>query len=172
MATTQVVKCRVEALTKYGFKMNGRYVNFSKQFKESDKVGIVPGAEFEAEFYVADSGKEYLNRVTSFAPIHTLQVAEVISSSMPTAPKPEAKVDESRAKHFTPKFKAKDDTSMSKADWQAKDRSQLIGGLSHDAAALVAAMISVVGDLATLDHALVAYKKVLEGMIKIRTEVQ
>lgn len=159
MATTQIMKVKVEELSKYGFKANGEYVNYSKQFPEAQKVSIVPGAEFEGEVYVADSGKQYLNKVLSQSPAQPITKAVA------------APVDTERAKKFTPKFTKKDDTSMSKAEWQAKDRSQLIGGLSHDAAAVTAALLATAAEMDP-QEALTIYAFVLNGMLKIRDEVK
>lgn len=168
MANTVIVKVKIQELSKYGFKANGKYVGLSKNLSEADKTRLVPGAEFEAEYYVADSGKEYLNKI----------LASV--SSAPSAPKaqeaesPKA-VDTDRTKRFAPKFQKKenvpDSEKMSKADWSAKDRSQLIGGLSHDAAAIAAAIYPS-QMLQTTQDALNVYKELLEGMLKIREEVK
>lgn len=168
MANTVIVKVKIQELSKYGFKANGKYVGLSKNLSEADKTRLVPGAEFEAEYYVADSGKEYLNKI--LAPV----------SSAPSAPKaqeaesPKA-VDTDRTKRFTPKFQKKenvpDSEKMSKADWSAKDRSQLIGGLSHDAAAMAASILNV-QPAENVADALKVYKELLEGMLKIREEVK
>lgn len=160
MAQNTVVKVRVQELTKYGFKANDRYVNYSKNLSESDKAKVVPGAEFEAEYYVADSGKEYLNKVLS-----TSGVTKPITDVNPP-------VDVARAKKFTPKFEKKTsvDNSMSKADWAQKDRNMMIGGRSHDAAVIVAAMVNV--NSLDVQGALLAYKELLEGMLTIAEEVK
>jgi len=158
MANTQVVKVKVEELTKYGYKANGKFVNYSKQLSEADKARVVPGAEFEAELYVADSGKEYLNKILA-----TVTTAKA-SAEAPTV------ADSARAERFTPKFEKKETATMSKAEWQQKDRSQLIGGLSHDAATITAALVNVT----SLDQAgaIVAYGEILDAMLKIRDEVK
>lgn len=166
MASTTVVKVTVEELTKYGFKANGRYVNYSKQLSETDKTKVVPGASFEAEYYVADSGKEYLNKIVNTRASQTPPVA-VVAEALAKA------VDTERAKKFTPKFTKKEEAvsnSMSKADWAAKDRNMMIGGRSHDAAVIVAAMVNV----SSLDvsGALETYKTILDGMLKIAEEVK
>lgn len=162
MSNTTVVKVVVQELTKYGFKANGKFVNYSKQITEADKAKVVPGAAFEAEYYIADSGKEYLNKV--------LGNTSVVHDS----PKAEAKPDADRAKHFTPKFEKKtpavaDSDKMSKADWSAKDRNMMIGGRSHDAAVLVAAALTVG---CTIPEALKQYQNALEGLLKIADEVK
>lgn len=161
MASTTIVKVKVQELTKYGFKANDKFVNYSKQFK--DQAMVVPGAAFEAEYYISDGGKEYLNKILSNS---------VVSSFAP-AINSEPKADTQRAKKFTPKFNkpvsaASDSEKMSKADWSAKDRSQLIGGLSHDAAAITAALVACT----SVEDPLKLYKSLLEGMLKIREEVK
>jgi len=108
MATTVKEKITVAELSKFGFKVGNEYVNYSKQFSEADKAKVVPGAVLEAELYVADSGKKYLNKVLSAVAV------EVVT--------PKA-VDTERAKKFTPTFnkdKAPDNT-MSKDEWRLKD---------------------------------------------------
>jgi hypothetical protein len=155
MANTVVVKVKVEELTKYGFKSNGKYVNYSKQLSEKDKAMVVPGAELDAEYYVADSGKEYLNKILSVVvPVLSYSGPEAVSTA-PKAKKSFVKAD-----------------SMTKAEWSAKDRSQLIGGLSHDAATLVAAVLGFNNPDGTTEGMLEMYKQVLTGLIKIRDEIK
>jgi hypothetical protein len=111
MANTQVVKVTVQELSKYGFKANDKYVGLSKNLSEADKTKIVPGASFEAEYYVADSGKEYLNKILSPINAQAIVVNKV--------------VDTERAKKFVPKYEKKADATsagLSKDEWAAKDR--------------------------------------------------
>lgn len=118
MAQTTIVKVKVQKLTQYGFKANDRYVGLSKQLPESDKTKLVPGAEFEAEFYIADSGKEYLNKIIA---MNVTQPATVELSES----KVSEKVDTERAKKFTPKYEKKSEAisaGLSKDEWAAKDR--------------------------------------------------
>lgn len=111
MASTTVVKVKVEELTKFGYKANGKYVNYSKNLSESDKALVVPGAEFEAEYYVADSGKEYLNKIVARAShVETPKEAPVIVK--PTLKTPEVIAASVSAKNET----------MTRQDWEAKDR--------------------------------------------------
>ena len=91
MSSTVKVSVVVEELTKYGYKANGKYVNFSQKLSDADKSKVVPGASFEAEYYVSDTGKEYLNKI--------IIVKEVESKKEVMPP-----VDVERAKKFTPKF--------------------------------------------------------------------
>jgi hypothetical protein len=115
MAQTIVVKVKVEELTRYGFKANGKYVNFSKQLPEADKMAVVSGAEFEAEYYVADSGKEYLNKILSRT-TPTPAVKQNVASTPTNNPKHEQKAESKK------EYKAKEDTSMTKDEWASKDR--------------------------------------------------
>lgn len=169
MANTVKEKIRVDELSRFGFKVGSEYLNYSKKLSEDDKTRVVPGAEFEAELYVADSGKRYLNKILSdvVALASAKAVPPMAVSSIPG-------VDAERAKKFTPKFQKKADESsdkMSKGEWAAKDRSQLIGGLSHDAAAITAAFVTVSGELKG-EAILQSYKFILEGMLKIREELK
>lgn len=163
MATTQLVKVTVDELSKFGFKTNGRYVNYSKQLSEKDKAIVVPGAQFEAEFYVADSGKEYLNKV-----VHVLKSNDV-PEGQPKATsrsiKPVAPVEKKEAP------KASESTAMSKAEWQAKDRSQLLGGLFHDASTLTASLMNINGVTTPLE-AVSLFEAVLYGLLKVREGVK
>jgi hypothetical protein len=130
MANTTVVTVTVEELSKYGFKANGRYVGLSKQLSETDKAMIVPGATFEAEFYVADSGKEYLNKI-----IASKAVA-----------KAEPKADVERAKRFTPKYAKKADSTsagLTKDEWQAKDTRISRQGVIQAAVQAIAPLVSL-----------------------------
>jgi len=162
MASNILEKITVSKLTKYGFQIQGSddFINYSKQLKESDKTKIVPGAEFDVEFYVADSGKRYLNKIVLTS---ANQTEAVFTASQNNEPK----------KVFTPKFNKPEtavSSTMSKDEWKAKDRSQLIGGLSHDAATITAAAVQS-GLWPSLDsHATVVrmYKDLLEEMIRIR----
>src|ERR1700674_4296782 len=97
MAQTTVVDVTVQELTRYGFKANDRFVNYSKNLSETDKAMIVPGVTLKVEFYVADSGKEYLNKVLGAS---TLLTTPAVSDVNPP-------VDTERAKKFTPKYSKK-----------------------------------------------------------------
>jgi hypothetical protein len=128
MAQTTVVTVTVQELSKYGFKANDRYVGLSKQLSETDKAMIVPGATFEAEFYVADSGKEYLNKI-----IAQRKGSEAL----------EPKVDTARAKKFTPKFEKKETATMSKDEWAAKDQRISRQGVIQAAVIALAPVVSL-----------------------------
>lgn len=149
MATTKAITVTVEELSKYGFKSNGRYVNYSKNLSEADKMRVIPGITFDAEVYVADSGKEYLNKVLTVNDNSNKVSLSTSKSVVKTKTIP------------------KTESSMTKEDWAAKDRSQLIGGLSHDAAALVASFINVKG-IDNTEDAVEMFKNVLNGLLKVR----
>ncbi len=164
MSNTVKERIKVDELSKFGFKVGQEYINYSKHIPEADKTNVVPGAEFEAELFVADSGKRYLNKI-----LFSVPSAKVADASLGTVQKA---VDTERAKKFTPKFQKKDESAtMSKSEWQAKDRSQLIGGLSHDAAAITAAMLGLQVYNNT-DEVLKCYQQVLVGMLKIRDDMK
>ncbi len=162
MATTVKETVKVDELSKFGFKMGQEYINYSKQLSETDKANVVPGVSFEAELYVADSGKRYLNKILAQA--SRSGVAKPVKS--PVSEVTKAVKSEEKAI-----VKAVADAPMTKAEWSAKDRSQLIGGLSHDAAELVAAMLPM-QPAESISSVLDIYKEVLLGLLKIRDEVR
>ena len=132
MPNTTVVDVTVEELSRYGFKANGRYVNYSKGLSETDKAMVVPGVTLKAEFYIADSGKEYLNKVLG-------------ASSKPVAPVTDVNppADTSRAKRFTPKFTKKETETMSKAEWAEKDQRISRQGAVQAAVIALAPVVSL-----------------------------
>ncbi len=169
MSSTVKERIKVDELSKFGFKVGAEYVNFSKHLPEGDKTNVVPGAEFEAELFVADSGKRYLNKIIGGS---TKPYSSLVSGAEQHPHVDEVKLAAEKAKKpFMPKFQKKEEVAsdkMSKSEWQAKDRSQLIGGLSHDAAAITASLVACTA----VDDPLKLYKSLLEGMLKIRDEVK
>lgn len=153
MATTTVQKLKVSKLTKFGFIAEGVEKGFylSPKFDEAVKVQIVPGVELEGAVFVADSGAQYLNN------------AKVLSSIIVKEDKPSVKSKKD--------FKANKDTSMTKDEWAAKDRSQLIGGLSHDAATLTAAILNV-QPAENASDAVAVFKDILAQLLKVRDELE
>jgi len=141
----------VKALSRYGFQsITGEWLNWDKEIPESQKGLVVPGATLMMEVFQNESGKRYVKAVGE----KTEPVAEVIKPFTPPV-----------AKAVTPE-------TNQKTDWAAKDRSQLIGGLSHDAVSLVNSLIRVRGDIDTAEKMLVVYKQFLEGLIQVRSEVK
>lgn len=63
----------------------------------------------------------------------------------------------------------KEAKSVAATDWAAKDRSQLVGGRSHDAAQLVQIALS---SCTELSEVLRLYKEALQGILKIADEVK
>lgn len=138
MATTQIVNVVVEELSKFGFKANGKYVNYSKNLSDSDKLKVVPGAKFEGEYYVADSGKEYLNKI-----FKVLQKADPVKIEKPVV------VSSSNPKPLTvtPVVKVVADSPMTRQDWDAKDQRISRAGVIQAAVKAVAHYSSDTSDL-------------------------
>jgi hypothetical protein len=115
MASTTVMNVEVVKLTPYGFK-DGKdnYVNWSKTFKDADKVPVIPGRSFEMEMYIADSGKQYVNKI-----IRQMDtVVTVASNVLPVSHKVTGTAPSVRAS-VTP---AVNSSLMSKDEWADKDR--------------------------------------------------
>lgn len=158
MAKTSVEQIKVKGLSKYGFQLeSGEYIGWSKSLNDAEKGRVVPGMELSVEMYRADSGKGYVNKVlasaTAFAPV----------ASVPSAPKT------IEVKKATPVVKTSISESMTKADWANKDRSMMVGGLSHDAAVLAAAAVTSNQSIGVV---LDMYKKALGVLIKVREEIK
>lgn len=163
MANTTLVHLKVKSLSKYGFftAESTKGYNYSPKLSEADKARIVPGFEFDGDVYVSEKGAQYLNKIVG-------EVKPVVTDVTPP-------VDTKVAPKFVPKFtKTEAPTNgMTKAEWQAKDRSQLIGGLSHDAATIAVAVLNLDGSNEPgTDSALRVYRTLLEGMLKIREELK
>ncbi len=151
---------KVKALSKFGFFVEGeeKGIYFDRSLLEADRGRFVPGAEIPVILRVADSGTKYVTAIgasksgriiTNTAPDQTL--AETKATPVAT-PKPVVKAE-----------------VMSKADWNAKDRSMMVGGLSHDAAVLVqTAHMSN----SSIEDVLFDYKRTLQELINIREEVK
>ena len=162
MAQTNIMDVEVKQLTKYGFQDGkGEYVGYSKKFDEAAKAQIVPGRKFSVEMYIADSGKQYINKV----------LRQLDGPTLNDLKQAVVKVKEKELNPTIAVFPSTKTETMSKAEWSAKDRSQLIGGLSHDAATLAAVLVPMLPDQ-NADSALDIYKELLEGMLKIRDEVR
>src|ERR1700676_2578202 len=115
MAQTKVMDVEVKEFSKFGFKDGqGNYVNWSKTIKDADKSQVVPGRKFSVEMYVADSGKNYVNKVlrqleaVASVPVKNINTGKLVDSTV--------------VKAVTSSAKSSD--TMSKAEWQSKDRSQ------------------------------------------------
>jgi len=126
MSSTVMKQLTVQELTKFGFKAEGRYINWSKNLDEKAKIPVVPGRTFQFELYVADSSKEYVNKV-----LQMIEIADVPyerQNAPKTDVKTETKADIARARKYTPKETMTVATSviadkpMTRTDWDAKDR--------------------------------------------------
>ncbi len=166
MPKTEVATIKVKGLSQYGFFVDGfeKGVYFSKQFKDQAKV--LPGAELEVELYVADSGSKYLNKILGSvahspvkASVDTERAQKVVDAVL------------AKPKSFVPKFQKKEGASatMSKEEWQAKDRSQLIGGLCHDAAQLTLAALTVG---VKPEEVIKTFNVILDELMALRAEVK
>lgn len=132
------------------------YVNWHKDIKESDKGKVVPGGVYECEVERKESGKGYIKSVID-KNNNKVAVIEVPVDTKVSLPLPPAR-----------KIDIKSET-MTKADWGAKDRSQLIGGLSHDAATLAAASATA---NVPLEQLLSDYTKALGEILRVRDIVK
>jgi hypothetical protein len=141
MPSTQVVDVVVGELTKYGYKDQQGYVSYSKKLSDGDKAKVVPGVKFQAEYYVAESGTRYLNKV--FA---TLQKADPVKKETPVKAKTETKAP-IPAGTLT-------DTPMTRMDWDAKDRRISRQGV-------IQAAVQAVSHLSADEHALFEMAKCL-----------
>lgn len=133
MATTQLEKVSVKALSKFGFQdSKGEYVNWSKFVKDEDKINVVPGRTFNMELYISDSGKKYVNKVLQMvetadvpAPIKMVKSNSKVAPLVTVADKP-----------------------MTREDWDSKDRRISRQGVIQAAVQAVASQ-STLEDLFT-----------------------
>lgn len=115
MATTQLQNVMVQELTKFGFKANGEYINWSKTLDDSAKTPVVPGRTFNMELYIADSGKKYVNKV--------LGVVEATKNPASVIPVKAVVPVQKVAKSFVAKAVEKaTGEAMTRADWDNKDQ--------------------------------------------------
>ncbi len=110
MASNVKEQVTVQELSKYGFKAGGEYYNWSKNIKEEDKGKVVPGASFDMDIYIADSGKKYVNAVNG----------SLTGSAVPTV-EPKFNAPKTAAV-YTGRKAGSDSDTMSKAEWAAKDQ--------------------------------------------------
>lgn len=147
---------QVKALSKYGVQdKDGNYLNWSKKINEAEKGKVVPGGVYTVDMFRAESGKGYINSVIQSELVQTPKFVAPGFKDTPLAKSSIVKTNVSE--------------TMSKADWNAKDRSMMIGGISHDAAQLVHA--SFVANV-PLEDVLNAYKNALSEVLDIREEVK
>lgn len=134
--------------------VDGSFYSFSKFY--TGQKAFPAGTVLDVDVYTTSKGGRYLNKAII-----------VPQEAVKEAPKAEKKAVSKPVEATKP---AKTSEVMTKADWGAKDRSQLIGGLSHDAAALAAVMANV--NSLDAKGALAVYRELLEGMLLIREQVK
>lgn len=103
----------VTQLSKHGLFADKQGYYWSKQLKDADKVNVVPGRTFQMEIYTAASGVKYVNKILNQIGQADVPAAKPVAAAAPVAA-PVAKAPY--------KAKAKDDETMTRADWDAKDR--------------------------------------------------
>lgn len=130
----------VEKNGKFGPSVAGVWYSFGKFFKGEKELAL--NVPIDVDVFVATSGKKYIN--------------EVLGNG--AAAKPAVKAPKAEA----PK-------AVVPTDWAAKDRSQLVGGRSHDAAALVNASLVTGTPLADVVK---LYREALELVLKMAEEVK
>ncbi len=159
MAETKVMDVEVVKLTKFGFQNEkSEYVGYSNYMKDTDKAKVVPGRKFSVEMYIADSGSQKINKILK--QLETAQVNQALETAKVIA----------KVTPGTKEFKSANET-MSKAEWSAKDRSQLIGGLSHDSATLVAAMLAM-RPIENTSEVIALFSEVLNGLLQVRDSLK
>lgn len=159
----QLLHINVSAKSKFGIldKNTEKWFNplKSEMLKEFE-VGKAYSVELEDT--TAANGKTYTNivSITGRETPTAVAAAGVTTAEVKT---PYVKKDYS-------KFKPREvKATLSKEEWAAKDRSQLVGGLSHDAATLVAAAVT---SGVPVEQVIEKFKVVLAGLIKARDEVK
>ncbi len=148
---------KVTGLSKFGFFAEGeeKGIYFERDIPESVRGKFIVGAELPVTLRVTNTGTKY---VTGLNENPTPLVAPVFNN-MPLAKAEQPKV-------VVPKTNSE---TMSKADWNAKDRSMMVGGLSHDSAVLVAAAATANTSVELL---LKDYIDILKALIQIRDEIK
>jgi hypothetical protein len=151
MPSTQVVQVVVEKLNKFGFYDQTGGVYYSKNLKDADKLKVVPGAKFNAEYYVADSGSRYLNKV--FDMLTPTEAVKKETIHAPKATKTEvlkahaAQEDKGLVSVGGLVTKMATSSTMSKEEWQAKDVRISRQGVIQAAVQALTGVYPTVGDL-------------------------
>lgn len=148
---------KVKQLAKFSVVTeSGEYINWHKEIKDSDKGKVIPGGVYSVEVERnPESNKGYIKAVVS--PTNTT----IAAATAPTFVALPPVVDIKQLISAKP--------AEVKTDWATKDRSQLIGGLSHDAAELAAAAVAYNVPISSIVD---QYRLALVALIKIRDEVK
>ena len=149
---------KIEAKSNFGVLAGGTWFNPSdKKMLSIFEIGKTYDVEMvENE---GKNGKVYKNIQT--AKLVEGSAAPVAVLDRPAAPP--VKKPSYKKSGFAPKSDA------APVDWAAKDRSQLVGGRSHDAVELVKASIS---GCKPMDEVLALYREALVGVLSIAEEVK
>ncbi len=151
---------KVKSLSKFGFFVEGedKGLYFDRSLLEADRGRFVPGAEIPVILRVAESGTKYVTAISHGVASRYADKAGIDGHPEETKATPVA----------TPKTAVKSEV-MSKADWNAKDRSMMVGGLSHDSASLVNTALAYNVDIKTV---LTMYEGALSALLTIRENVK
>lgn len=120
---------KVDSLGKWGPKVGNEFLSWSKNLKDADKGRVVPGGTYEMELYVAESGKRYINSVstvsTGSVDMSLLKGNSVLAKAqifkpegVPNSISPITKVQAPKVFVTLPKKSEE----MTRSDWDNKDR--------------------------------------------------
>lgn len=160
MATETI---KVKQLAKFSVVTeSGEYINWDKTCPDSEKGTVVGGGEYEMEIERTESGK---GRILSVKKTNVTAAPTIVAPVFNNTPvvEPIKETVKQLAKM------AGADTYTGKTDWAAKDRSMMIGGMSHDAAVLAAAAATANVPLESL---LSDYNKALGEMLRLREAIK
>jgi hypothetical protein len=117
----------VEAITQYGIKANGKFLNLSPVLKNA---GVKPtafnvGETYLVEIYTGPKGGKSINSYASVTPTEVSAPARLIPPPPPSLPKTSVHTTQAPGgiAPVAPASKREDPEKMTKADWAAKDRS-------------------------------------------------
>jgi len=156
-----VEKITVEVVGKFGVKVGDVWYGLGKELSLDM---FSKGQSYDVGVATAQSGKKYIREVMG-AKAPTAVLGAVVAA----APVQAAKAPYKPFNKFAGGAKKDSGAAMSKEEWQAKDRSQLIGGLSHDAVVLVQAHVQSMKPISEL---LGLYREALEGTLAIRSDLK
>ena len=143
MATTVKEVVTVDELSKFGFKSEGVYYNWSKKCPDDQKASVVPGRKFEMEIYVADSGKKYCNKILQ--PVPGIADSKPVPLPRLAPPSPSA------------------DAPMTRSDWEAKDQRISRAGV-------IQAAVRAVGPVVPIEEIFPTAKALAEQMLAFVNE--
>lgn len=149
----------VTELGKWGPKVGNEYLSWSKNIKDSDKGKVVKGGTYLLDLYIADSGKRYINSVSTVPDEPAFMTPTNIGGMALDTAKLMARIvtDNKSSGEQKPRnsFKAQGDQkseAMSKDEWAAKDRR-----ISRQGVIQVAVQVT-----SSFDDAVVLANKMLE----------